>query len=46
MRYMNITPVKERRMNFEDSVDGQTVFSFLWVILMVSFSAFLIFVTW
>lgn len=33
-------------MNFEDSVDGQTVFSFLWVILMVSFSAFLIFVTW
>jgi hypothetical protein len=43
MRYMNIVPVKERRVDFEGGMDGHTKAGYLWAILATSIAALLVF---
>ena len=43
MRYTNIVPVKERRVNFEGGMDGHINAEYLWAILAASIAALLVF---
>lgn len=42
MRQMNIAPIEERRMNFENSMAGHMISEYIWAVIAASIAGFML----